>query len=143
MPQSNFRVLRHTHTLHVQPSLRINAFTRPSARALNEFILGIEIENLLSTPVVLNQLSALSARWIVKAVDKDRDGNSIPEIQPQQTVYLYYRFSREGCVELRETPESIVSNAIERVVVTENEKVVISPPPLGVLISTLLLVHFY
>lgn len=37
------RTLRHTITAQVLPSLKINAFTRPSTRGLNEFILGIEV----------------------------------------------------------------------------------------------------
>jgi len=37
------RTLRHTVTAQVLPSLKINAFTRPSTKGLNEFILGIEV----------------------------------------------------------------------------------------------------
>ncbi|KAG0313384.1 Trafficking protein particle complex 8, partial [Dissophora globulifera] len=36
------RTLRHTIAAQVLPSLKINAFTRPSTKGLNEFILGIE-----------------------------------------------------------------------------------------------------
>jgi hypothetical protein len=135
MAQSNFRVLKHTQPLHIQPSLRINAFTRPSARVLNEFILGIEVENLLDTPVVLNQLSALSAKWILKS---DRDP-SMSEIQGGQTVYLYYRFVREGTGGNGESPESVVGLAIEKVIIGEDDKAKIDPPALGVMISTLML----
>ncbi len=38
-----YRSLRYFKTTQVLPSLKINAFTRPSSRGLNEFILGIEV----------------------------------------------------------------------------------------------------
>ena len=38
-----YRSLRYFKTTQVLPSLKINAFTRPSNRGLNEFILGIEV----------------------------------------------------------------------------------------------------
>lgn len=38
------RTLRHAITTQVLPSLKINAFTRPSTKGLNEFILGIEVQ---------------------------------------------------------------------------------------------------
>jgi trafficking protein particle complex subunit 8 len=37
------RTLRYTISTQVLPSLKINAFTRPSTKSLNEFILGIEV----------------------------------------------------------------------------------------------------
>jgi hypothetical protein len=38
-----YRSLRYFKTTQVLPSLKINAFTRPSTRGLNEFILGVEV----------------------------------------------------------------------------------------------------
>lgn len=142
MPHSNLRLLKHTQSLHVQPSLRINAFTRPSAQVLDRFLLGIEIENLLSFPVILNQLSAVSSKWKIGSVEDEQTTTLIPEIQPQQTVYIYYRFSQAAGADrvLDLTPEKIVSQAIERIVMTDNEIVSIDPAPLNMTVSSLLLV---
>jgi len=43
MDGSNYRTSKHTMATQVLPSLRINAFTRPSSNSLDEFILGIEV----------------------------------------------------------------------------------------------------
>ena len=65
-----YRTLPYTVATQVMPSLRINAFTKPSTRALNEFILGIEVENMQSaSEVVIKQLSSISASWTVEAVE--------------------------------------------------------------------------
>ncbi|KAG0344580.1 Trafficking protein particle complex 8, partial [Podila humilis] len=65
------RTLRHTVSAQVLPSLKINAFTRPSTKGLNEFILGIETENLQTVPnFEFLQISSMSASWAIEAVDK-------------------------------------------------------------------------
>jgi hypothetical protein len=54
----------------VLPSLRINAFTRPSASLLKEFILGIEVENLQqNVEIRLKQITSLSPTWMISPVD--------------------------------------------------------------------------
>ncbi|KAI9021914.1 ER-golgi trafficking TRAPP I complex 85 kDa subunit-domain-containing protein [Hyaloraphidium curvatum] len=58
-----YRTLRHSLSIAVLPSLRINAFTRPSAKHLSEFVLGLEIENLKDSPLNLNNLVAVSPSW--------------------------------------------------------------------------------
>ncbi|ORZ04031.1 hypothetical protein BCR41DRAFT_206462 [Lobosporangium transversale] len=73
------RTLRHAVAAQVLPSLKINAFTRPSTKGLNEFILGIETENLQTVPVFeFLQISSMSASWVIEAVGKsDASSNSI------------------------------------------------------------------
>ncbi|RKO97642.1 hypothetical protein CXG81DRAFT_26715 [Caulochytrium protostelioides] len=56
----------------VQPSLRINAFTRPSLSHLSEFVLGIEVENLeASGAVQLLQIMTFSPTWRVLAISEE------------------------------------------------------------------------
>ena len=68
--QKTSRSLKLNLNVTVNPSLRINAFTRPSSKILNEFIVGLEVENLLNYPIILNQLTATSSKWVIKNVDK-------------------------------------------------------------------------
>jgi hypothetical protein len=42
-PFMKFRTLQQTMITQVVPSLKMNVFTRPSAKQLGEFILGIEV----------------------------------------------------------------------------------------------------
>lgn len=44
-PAIAHRTLRYSIHVQVLPSLKINAFTRPSAATPNEYILGIEVKN--------------------------------------------------------------------------------------------------
>ena len=58
--------MRYTLNVQVLPSLKINAFTRPSAATTNEYILGIEIENLQTVAgFQLTQLNAASPIWSI------------------------------------------------------------------------------
>ncbi|KAI9228169.1 MAG: ER-golgi trafficking TRAPP I complex 85 kDa subunit-domain-containing protein [Piptocephalis tieghemiana] len=71
------RLLRLSMDVQVLPSLRINTFIRASARGLNEFVLGIEMENLQTTAdFVLEQISLTSPRWRIApipALENDMD----------------------------------------------------------------------
>ncbi|KAJ3221198.1 Trafficking protein particle complex 8 [Clydaea vesicula] len=115
---ANFRTFKFTQNLNVQPSLRINAFTRPSQRNLDEFTLGIEIENLQNFVVLIKQLSAVSSKWQIKTVNGlfSRIDN--------------FKFEKET------SPEHLVSKVIESIMYTE-ENITIYPPPLNFHISSL------
>ncbi|KAJ3277304.1 Trafficking protein particle complex 8, partial [Rhizoclosmatium sp. JEL0117] len=54
-----YRKLQYSVACQVYPSLKINAFTRPSTSVLSEFILGIEIENLQGADIQLRQFSSI------------------------------------------------------------------------------------
>ncbi|RIB08725.1 ER-golgi trafficking TRAPP I complex 85 kDa subunit-domain-containing protein [Gigaspora rosea] len=93
-----YRCLRYLKTTQVYPSLKINAFTRPSIRGLNEFILGIEIENLQTTSEYqfqLAQLSSISPSWTISLVNESYEDISQKFlIAPRQTVFTYYRIKK-------------------------------------------------
>ncbi|KAJ3109249.1 Trafficking protein particle complex 8 [Phlyctochytrium planicorne] len=87
--QTSYRKLLYTLTMQVTPSLRINAFTRPSTRELNEFILGVEVENLQQgAPIKLRQITALASSWQITSMDGS------PPLQGKQTAFAYFRFKR-------------------------------------------------
>lgn len=125
------RTLRHTLAAQVLPSLKINAFTRPSTRGLNEFILGIETENLQTVPnFEFLQISSMSASWIIEAVDKSDDSEEYRSIAPRQTVFTYYRIRRsEQAATPTLTPERFTAKALEKLVIGQ-EKLKDVPPPL-------------
>ncbi|CAG8490645.1 13824_t:CDS:10 [Cetraspora pellucida] len=94
-----YRSLRYLKATQVHPSLKINAFTRPSIRGLNEFILGIEIENLQTTneyQFQLSQLSSISPSWTISLVNENFEIASQKFlIAPRQTVFTYYRIKKD------------------------------------------------
>ncbi|KAI8919197.1 ER-golgi trafficking TRAPP I complex 85 kDa subunit-domain-containing protein [Powellomyces hirtus] len=117
-----YRTLRYNMTTTVQPSLRINAFTRPSGRVLDEFILGVEIENLFAEgELVVKQLSSISPTWAIHPIEP-HDPDGMPCIlQAQQTVFKYFRFKRATNLELDSSaiPELCTMRAIERLLLNE------------------------
>ncbi|KAF9096380.1 Trafficking protein particle complex 8 [Mortierella sp. AD031] len=125
------RTLRHTIAAQVLPSLKINAFTRPSTRGLNEFILGIETENLQTVPnFEFLQISSMSASWIIEAVEKSDDSEEYRSIAPRQTVFTYYRIRKgEQAVTPAITPERFTAKALEKLVIGQ-ERLKDVPPTL-------------
>ncbi|KAF9439180.1 Trafficking protein particle complex 8 [Entomortierella beljakovae] len=125
------RTLRHSFTSQVLPSLKINAFTRPSTKGLNEFILGIETENLQTVPVFeFLQISSLSASWAIEAVDKSDESEDNRSIVPRQTVFTYYRIKKADHVPSQAlTPERFMAKSLEKLVIGQ-EKLKDFPPPL-------------
>ncbi|KAF9350587.1 Trafficking protein particle complex 8 [Mortierella sp. NVP85] len=106
------RTLRHTVTTQVLPSLRINAFTRPSNKGLNEFILGIETENLQTVPTFeFLQISSMSASWVIEPVSR-------PEISKSHQAPVP-----------RLTPERFTARALEQLILGQT-KLESVPPPL-------------
>ncbi|CAG8551197.1 225_t:CDS:10 [Funneliformis mosseae] len=129
-----YRSLRYFKTTQVYPSLKINAFTRPSTRGLNEFILGIEIENLQNNEFQLCQLSSISPSWIISAVNNGSSSGDIVSkslIAPRQTIFIYYRINRNEKLSTNDnddandsesndiTPEVFTSNALEQLLIGE------------------------
>ncbi|KAG9325666.1 hypothetical protein KVV02_001150 [Mortierella alpina] len=125
------RTLRHTISAQVLPSLKINAFTRPSTRGLNEFILGIETENLQTVPnFEFLQISSMSASWIIEAVDKTDDAEEYRSIAPRQTVFTYYRIRKsDQAATPTITPERFMAKALEKLVIGQ-ERLKDVPPSL-------------
>ncbi|KAF9957135.1 Trafficking protein particle complex 8 [Modicella reniformis] len=125
------RTLRHTFMTQVLPSLKINAFTRPSTKGLNEFILGIETENLQPVPSFeFLQISSLSATWIIEPVNRPEDSEEHRSIAPRQTVFTYYRVCKSGQASVPVlTPEKFTARALEKLVLGQ-EKPKDVPPPL-------------
>lgn len=50
---TSWKSLKFGFGLNVQPSLRINAFTRPSGRDINTFILGLEVSNMNTCELII------------------------------------------------------------------------------------------
>ncbi|KAJ3156284.1 Trafficking protein particle complex 8 [Geranomyces michiganensis] len=130
-----YRTLRYNMSTTVQPSLRINAFTRPSGRALDEFILGIEIENLFGDgELVLKQLSSISPTWAIHPVEP-LDANGTPSVlEARQTAFKYFRFKRASGrvadlskLDPATIPELCTKRAIERLLLNEPPKPLDAP----------------
>ncbi|KAF9320941.1 Trafficking protein particle complex 8 [Podila horticola] len=113
------RTLRHTIAAQVLPSLKINAFTRPSTKGLNEFILGIETENLQTVPnFEFLQISSMSASWIIEAVEKSDESEEYRSIAPRQTVFTYYRIKKSDRATVPTlSPERFMAKALEKLVI--------------------------
>ncbi|CAG8595408.1 16304_t:CDS:10, partial [Acaulospora morrowiae] len=123
-----YRSLRYTKMIQVLPSLKINAFTRPSTRGLNEFILGIEIENLQTTAEFqLAQLSSISPSWTISS-----------------TIFTYYRIKKSETFLLiepidagsKDTPEIFTSNALEGLLIGKSETQK-EPSPIDLLVTNI------
>ncbi|OBZ86491.1 Trafficking protein particle complex subunit 8, partial [Choanephora cucurbitarum] len=110
------RTLRSTVRIQVLPSLKINAFTRPSATAVNEYILGVEIENLQTVAQFnLTQLTATSPIWNILPLSIDvkstEDVAAKTAIPPRQTTFAYYKICRAPIVDTS-NPEAWTSHAL-------------------------------
>ncbi|GAB5587594.1 hypothetical protein Unana1_02494 [Umbelopsis nana] len=135
------RSLRYTINTQVLPSLKINAFTRPSTKALNEFILGIETENLQTVAEFqLNQLAAASPGWAITPLNIDmessEDMQSKAFIPPRQTTFTYYKIHRAADIDDQNiSPEKWTSKALEGLLT--NSQVDERPPPVDLHITNL------
>ncbi|CAG8459139.1 6976_t:CDS:10 [Ambispora leptoticha] len=137
-----YRSLRYFVTTHVSPSLKINAFTRPSTRGLNEFILGIETENLQTTAdFQLLQLSSSSPSWSISPINiiTGDDQNSKILIAPRQTTFTYYRISKSQIESPADqlTPEQYALNALERILSSKDESKTPEPPSMELIVTNL------
>ncbi|CAG8460304.1 5163_t:CDS:10 [Ambispora gerdemannii] len=137
-----YRSLRYFVTSQVLPSLKISAFTRPSTRGLNEFILGIETENLQTTAdFQLLQISSLSPSWSISPINitTGDDQNSKVLIAPRQTTYTYYRISKCQIDSPADhlTPEQYALNALERILSGNYESKTLEPSPIELIVTNL------
>ncbi|KAG1145052.1 hypothetical protein G6F37_002893 [Rhizopus arrhizus] len=111
------RTLRYSIQVQVLPSLKINAFTRQSTTAINEFILGIEIENLQTTAQFeLGQLTASSPVWAISSLSINlsdtQDVECKTTIPPRQTTFAYYKIHRLAYENESDSPEAWTSQAL-------------------------------
>ncbi|CAG8579158.1 12018_t:CDS:10 [Diversispora eburnea] len=144
-----FRSLRYSKTIQVLPSLKINAFTRPSTCGLNEFILGIEIENLqTSAEFQVAQLSSISPSWTISPV-KEISSETKPKflIAPRQTTFTYYRIKKynladsinnenESNEDKNVSPEEFTSNALDKLLTGENKSQA-EPSPIDLIVTNI------
>ncbi|KAI8994486.1 ER-golgi trafficking TRAPP I complex 85 kDa subunit-domain-containing protein [Pilobolus umbonatus] len=136
------RTLRYTVTVQVLPSLKISAFTRPSATAVNEYVLGIEIENLQTLANFdLTQLTAVSPVWEVMPLSIDmtssEDVEAKTNLPPRQTTFAYYKI-RKAVISDTSCPEAWTSNCLSNLLHKSDDNGSTSiPPPIQLNISQL------
>ncbi|KAL7316394.1 hypothetical protein PS15m_005491 [Mucor circinelloides] len=133
------RTLRYTVHVQVLPSLKINAFTRPSTTAVNEYILGIEIENLQTVANFdLTQLTATSPMWSITPLSIDlsseEDVLAKTVIPPRQTTFAYYKIRKAEQADTS-CPEAWTSKALGTLLNKGNIKAL--PPPIHLNLSKL------
>ncbi|ORY05323.1 hypothetical protein K493DRAFT_204561 [Basidiobolus meristosporus CBS 931.73] len=128
---NSIRYLRYQNTTQVIPSLKINAFTRQSTLRLNEFILGLEAENVQTgTQFELLQLSSMSPYWKIQPISSDRELPTETVIGPKQTTLTYFRIKQLSPEELstkeRMSPELFTLNGLESLLI--NQKIESAAP---------------
>jgi hypothetical protein len=133
--------------VQVLPSLKINAFTRPSTTAVNEYILGVEIENLQTVANFdLTQLTASSPMWSITPLSIDmsseEDIAAKTTIPPRQTTFAYYKIRKSESVDTS-CPELWTSNALARLLDKVDTKNSSLPPPVQLNLTKLRFVGFY
>lgn len=133
------RTLRYTVHVQVLPSLKINAFTRPSTTAVNEYILGIEIENLQTVANFdVTQLTATSPIWSITplSIDLSSEEDILAKtvIPPRQTTFAYYKIRKSEKVDTS-CPEAWTSGALGNLLNKGNTKSL--PPPILLNLSKL------
>ncbi|KAJ3092906.1 Trafficking protein particle complex 8, partial [Physocladia obscura] len=128
-----YRKLQYSMSSQVYPSLKINAFTRPSTNKLSEFILGVEIENMQGVEIKLRQFSSLSPVWgISPTIDAESANNMLGYVNGKQTSFAYFKFSHlQNIIRPHPSPESMTMNAIVNFVLNENLPVIHSSMYLG------------
>ncbi|KAJ3129473.1 Trafficking protein particle complex 8 [Nowakowskiella sp. JEL0407] len=136
--KTSYRTFQLTISTQIIPSLRINAFTRPSTKTLGEFILGVEVENLHPTQkITLDQISSISPSWKIIPVNDDKTSLS-PTLPPKQTTFMYYRFKRavEESLDVEHSPEALTTNAVKNLIFGKSAKLK-DVPPLQMIVSSL------
>ncbi|KAJ3070601.1 Trafficking protein particle complex 8 [Podochytrium sp. JEL0797] len=137
-----YRKLQYSLTCNVYPSLKINAFTRPSTSRLDEFVLGIEVENLQAGNLTLRQFSSVSPVWGIRRADEEgENGQAADEklgvLQGKQTTFAYFRFTHDQKQIQRPdpSPEKCTTEAIVNFIVNENQP--FSPSPVDLQVSNI------
>ena len=139
--RGGYRTFRYTITLQVYPSIKVNTFTRTSLNKLDEFILGVEVENMHpSYPISVRQISSVSATWEFERLNANEGLDEVLiELTPNQNVYQYYqvkRFQQRETQKVNETPEMRTTAAIERLVMME-DAVSFEPPDIKLCVRNL------
>ncbi|KAL5034933.1 hypothetical protein RTP6_002703 [Batrachochytrium dendrobatidis] len=137
--QGSYRILRCVLTTEVIPSLRVNIFTRTSINCLDEFILGVEMENLHpNLPLTFRQITSISPSWQIEPlIDCEQFTESI--MKPSQTQYQYFRIKRwmgRAPLIMSQTPELMTTSAIQRLILQEDAKP-FTPPDITMWIKSL------
>ncbi|KAJ2782640.1 hypothetical protein H4R18_002160 [Coemansia javaensis] len=130
--------------LVVTPSLRVNAFVRPSLRDPHERILGIEIENMRPGPdIQLLQTTFVSGHYELVPL-RATDGRPPPapghgmNVGPRQTVSLVYRARPRQLPAGGPTPEQFTVRALQQYIYSK-EKPSAAPGPITLVYSTAVL----
>ncbi|KAJ1750748.1 hypothetical protein LPJ79_002653 [Coemansia sp. RSA 1821] len=130
--------------LVVTPSLRVNAFVRPSMRSPHERIVGIEVENVqadLSVELVQTtftsgyyELVPLQARRVNTASETHE-----LKVGPRQTVNLMFRARPlRAAGELQTAPEQFTVDALQQYIFSKNKPTVL-PRPITLIYSNAVL----
>ncbi|TPX31316.1 hypothetical protein SmJEL517_g05349 [Synchytrium microbalum] len=130
-----FRTFRSSMVVDVMPSLRVNAFTRPSPRTLNDFIVGVEIENMHPHyDFAMGQMTCASRLWELEAVD---DAKPAPNLSHKNTTFCFFKLSRldAGLYKFDSSPENMSISAIESLIVKDTPQV-IQPGSISLSVST-------
>ncbi|KAI9295431.1 hypothetical protein K502DRAFT_329896 [Neoconidiobolus thromboides FSU 785] len=112
------RILKKNISFIVQPSLKINAFTRPSSKNLDSFLLGIEVENVQAfNSFTINQITSISNHWQILKLDNNEDRQIIENmIQPRQSTFIYYlitRIENQNEIDNLDSPENQMATSLQ------------------------------
>ncbi|KAJ2317828.1 hypothetical protein GGI00_006706, partial [Coemansia sp. RSA 2681] len=129
--------------LVVTPSLRVNAFVRPSARNPRERLLGVEVENMQADVSVQLVQTTFSSGFYELAPVSGSSSSSEPGVAvvgPRQSVSLVYRARPHDAAAAAAAPESGVAPEMFAVralrqFIYSNEKPTSTPAPIGLVYS--------
>ncbi|TPX46164.1 hypothetical protein SeMB42_g03809 [Synchytrium endobioticum] len=119
------RTSRLSMTADVIPSLRLDAFTRPSPRSLNDFVVGVEIENMHPQyDLELCQMTCSGRLWQLVGVDEAVKSSSV--LSHNATIFCFFRIERvdTGSYKFQQSPEYMSLSAIINLITTENAKAI-------------------
>ncbi|KAJ3312147.1 Trafficking protein particle complex 8 [Boothiomyces sp. JEL0838] len=132
------RFLKVTQAIDVQSSLRVNIFTKLSPINVNEFVLGIDVTNVLSLDdLFLNQITSLSPSWMISKLSSNDEISS--KFVPNENKHIYLKLTRKKLVsieELASSPEFITTFALERMILFEDPKP-FNPPEISLLATSI------
>ncbi|KAJ3184112.1 Trafficking protein particle complex 8 [Gaertneriomyces sp. JEL0708] len=136
---ATYRSARHLFNINVLPSLRVHAITRPSGVKLDEFILGLELENLQTDRnIYIDEITTMSHGWLLKPIE-EADAEEKAVLAPRLTTTKYFRFER-----VRDdsddfvSPEMITMRAIEGLLLGDEHQT-FRPPDLTMRLSNIAL----
>ncbi|KAJ1919336.1 hypothetical protein H4219_002024 [Mycoemilia scoparia] len=128
LPESiEMRTLKLVYSCLITPSLRINAFVRPSQSNSNHKILGIEVENLDSQQEFnLVQVTSVSRMFkLISMLPKNNGGSALMSsisMIPGKTIYLYYKVEDAHSDHEGESPEDYFTNSLRKLIYNTNQQ---------------------